>query len=123
MRIGLIAHDKNKTILSDFISDNQNFFKGHQLFSTHFTAQSILKKTKLDILEVRPAVLGGNQQIGSLVSSLSLDFLIFLVDPLTPSPHSTDTSALIRICNVHNIPLALNLATSQLLIKSLERNI
>ena len=66
--------------------------------------------------------LGGDQQIGSMIACGELDLVIFLRDPLTAQPHEPDVSALLRLCDVTNIPLATNISSAEIMLTALERN-
>ena len=121
MRIGLIAHDKKKDEIIVLAKKHKDVLAKHQLFATGTTGTLIMGETGLPINRMKSGPLGGDQQIGSMVADNGLDLLIFLRDPLTAQPHEPDVSALLRLCDVHNIPLATNLASAELLIKSLDR--
>ena len=79
-------------------------------------------ETGLSINRMKSGPLGGDQQIGSMVADNKIDMLIFLRDPLTAQPHEPDVSALLRLCDVHNIPLATNISTARILLDSLDKN-
>lgn len=106
----------------------QNFciaYKGilakHSLYATGTTGRLIEEVTNLSIHKYLPGHLGGSTQLGSQIEHNSIDLTIFLRDPLSPKSHEPDADIVIRLCDVHNIPLATNLATAELLIKSLDR--
>ena len=95
MRIALIAHDAKKKLMQNFcIAYRGKHLAGH---------------------------LGGMQQIGAQIEQNEIDLLIFLRDPLTPKRHEPDVNNVVKLCDMHNIPMATNLATAELLIKSLDR--
>lgn len=79
-------------------------------------------ETGLPINRMKSGPLGGDQQIGSMVADNGLDLLIFLRDPLTAQPHEPDVSALLRLCDVHNIPLATNRKTAEILLTALSND-
>ncbi|HPP18250.1 MAG TPA: methylglyoxal synthase, partial [Fervidobacterium sp.] len=66
---------------------------------------------------------GGDMQIGAMIVNGKIDFVLFLRDPLTAQPHEPDVSALLRVCDVHNVPLATNLATAEALVLEIEKTI
>lgn len=83
------------------------------LIATRSTGQTIAKRAGLPVLLRQSGPLGGDQQIGAMVASGEVDAVVFLRDPLTAHPHEPDVSALLRVCDVHNVPLATNLATAE----------
>jgi methylglyoxal synthase len=121
MNIALIAHDRKKEELVNFMIAYEKVFTGRRLFATGTTGKKIMDQTKLDIKCFMSGPLGGDQQIGALVAQNELDLIIFFRDPLMAQPHEPDISALLRLCDVQGIPVATNVATAELLVKSLER--
>ena len=79
-------------------------------------------ETGIKIYRMKSGPLGGDQQIGSMIANSQLDLVIFLRDPLTAQPHDPDVSALLRLCDVTNTPLATNMASSEIMLKALERD-
>lgn len=116
LSIALIAHDKKKDEMVQLTKAYQSVLKDHQLFATGTTGQRIIDATNLAVHRFKSGPLGGDQQIGSMVSNEEIDLVIFLRDPLTPQPHEPDISALLRLCDVYNIPLATNIATAEMLL-------
>ena len=88
----------------------------HNLFSTGTTGKRIEDVTQLKINKLLSGPYGGDQQIGALVATDKIDLVIFLRDPLTAQPHEPDILALLRICDVHGIPLATNITSAELLL-------
>lgn len=121
MKIALIAHDKKKTELVNFMIAYEHIFSEHTLYSTGTTGIRIMDATNLEILRLASGPLGGDQQIGALITTGELDLILFFRDPLTAQPHEPDVSALLRLCDVYGIPLATNVATAELLIKAVEQ--
>ena len=97
MNIGLIAHDSKKKLM-------QNFCIAYR-----------------GILSYLAGHLGGSQQLGAQIEHNEIDLVIFLRDPLTPKSHEPDVNNVVKLCDTHNIPLATNLATAELLIRALDR--
>ncbi|MBS7304831.1 MAG: methylglyoxal synthase [Clostridiales bacterium] len=122
MRIGLIAHDKKKDEIIVLAKKHKDVLAKHQLFATGTTGTLIMGETGLPINRMKSGPLGGDQQIGSMVADNGLDLLIFLRDPLTAQPHEPDVSALLRLCDVHNIPLATNRKTAEILLTALSND-
>ncbi|MCL2061967.1 MAG: methylglyoxal synthase [Firmicutes bacterium] len=121
MNIALIAHDKKKDDMITLSFAYQSILKSHTLFATGTTGQKIIDATGLRVRLFKSGPLGGDQQIGALVAANEMDLVVFLRDPLTAQPHEPDVSALLRLCDVHNIPLATNLATGEVLLRALGR--
>lgn len=121
MKIALIAHDKKKEEMVQFATAYEKTLSKHELFATGTTGLRIMEATNLKITRFKSGPLGGDQQIGSLVADNKFDLILFFRDPLTAQPHEPDVSALLRLCDVHQVPLATNLGTAEILIKGLER--
>jgi methylglyoxal synthase len=119
MRIALIAHDKKKEDIVEFVLRNKEVFKEHELFATGTTGRIISEATKLEVHRFLSGPLGGDQQIGAKVAEGNMDFVIFLRDPLTAQPHEPDVNALLRLCDVHHIPLATNIGSAEIFLKAL----
>lgn len=120
MDIALIAHDKMKDQLVKFAVKYKDTLAKHSLFSTGTTGKRIMDVTGLEITRFLSGPLGGDQQIGSLVAYEKIDLVIFMRDPLTAQPHEPDVQALMRLCDVHKIPMATNITTAELLLRTME---
>ena len=116
LNIALIAHDKKKDDMVKFVVRNSGKLINHNLFSTGTTGKRIEDVTELKINKLLSGPYGGDQQIGALVATDKIDLVIFLRDPLTAQPHEPDVLALLRICDVHGIPLATNITSAELLL-------
>lgn len=121
MNIGLIAHDSKKKLMQNFCIAYRGILNKHELYATGTTGRLIEEVTNLTVHKFLAGHLGGEQQLGSQIETNDVDLLIFLRDPLSPRQHDPDVNNLFRLCDIHNIPLATNLATAELLIKSLDR--
>ena len=119
MRIAIIAHDKKKAEMLQLTEKYQNILSRHKLIATGTTGSLIKEKLDLDVQCYLSGPLGGDQQIGAETACSQVDMVIFLRDPLTAQPHEPDISALIRICDVHNIPIATNAGTAKALLNAL----
>jgi methylglyoxal synthase len=119
MRIAFIAHDKKKDDLVDFVKRYKDVFEDHELFATGTTGKLIMDTVGLKVTRFLSGPLGGDQQIGAKLATGELDIVIFLRDPLTAQPHEPDVSALLRLCDVHNTPLATNLGSAEIFVKAL----
>lgn len=121
MNIALIAHDRKKDEMVNFVIAFEHVFSKHSLYTTGTTGKKIMENTKLKVHRFMSGPLGGDQQIGALVAQNEMDLIIFLRDPLMAQPHEPDITALLRLCDVQGIPVATNVATGEILIKALER--
>lgn len=129
-RIGLVAHDNRKEDLKQWVDYNWKILIKHNLICTGTTGSVIeaaLKKKlsasggadkKINLKRLKSGPLGGDQQLGALISQQKIDILIFLWDPMQPQPHDVDVKALLRIAMVYNLPMANNRATADFLITS-----
>lgn len=121
LNIALIAHDKKKEEMVNFCVAYIEILQKHKLCATGTTGKLIQEATELPVHRFLSGPMGGDQQIGSRVAYNRLDLIIFLRDPLTAQPHEPDVNALLRLCDVHNIPLATNIATAEVLLKAVDR--
>ena len=121
MNIALIAHDKKKQDIIDFATAYKHILEKHALFATGTTGTRISEATGLSIHLFQSGPLGGDQQIGAKIAHNEMDMVIFFRDPLTAQPHEPDVSALMRLCDVYKIPLATNVAASEIFIRGLDR--
>ena len=121
MNIGLIAHDSKKALMQNFCIAYKGILSKHDLYATGTTGRLIEEVTNLNIHKYLAGPLGGKQQLGAQISQNELDALIFLRDPMTPKPHEPDVNDVIRLCDMHNIPMATNLATAEIIILALDR--
>jgi methylglyoxal synthase len=119
MTLALIAHDKKKDDLIEFVKRHLEGLRDLELVATGTTGRLIMQATGLDVTTVLSGPLGGDQQIGGMVARGDIQAVIFLRDPLTAQPHEPDITALLRVCDVHNIPLATNEATAELVLGSI----
>lgn len=121
MNIGLIAHDAKKTLMQNFCIAYRGILSKHELYATGTTGRLIEEVTNLSIHKFLAGHLGGMQQLGAQIGHNDIDALIFLRDPLTVKPHEPDVNDVIRLCDMHNIPMATNLATAELLVLAIDR--
>ncbi|MDD4212681.1 MAG: methylglyoxal synthase [Bacilli bacterium] len=117
MRIALIAHDKKKDEMIRFAKEFESYLGIHDLFATGTTGKLINESTKLKVHCYKSGPLGGDQEIGAQVANGNLDLVVFFRDPLTSQPHEPDISALLRLCDVYEIPLATNISTAKMIIR------
>ena len=115
--IALIAHDKKKNEMLEFAGHHKELLANFHLVATHTTGTLINETFGLNVETMMSGPLGGDQQIGAMVATEKIDYVIFLRDPLTSQPHEPDINALLRLCDVHNIPLATNRKSGHILLK------
>ena len=119
LRLALIAHDNKKVDLIAFVQKHADRFGSFRLVATRATGKVIRDKINLEVKCFLPGPCGGDLQIGGELASGRIDALIFLRDPLLAQPHEPDITALLRVCDVHNIPVATNLSTAEILLEVL----
>lgn len=119
MHIALIAHDRMKPALSEWVEQHRAVLAPHRLTATGTTGSVLLERCpELTIERVKSGPLGGDQQIGALIAETAIDAVIFFIDPLSPMPHDVDVKALTRLCVVYDVPLAMSRATADALLGS-----
>ena len=119
--IALIAHDTKKDNIVDFARQYTPVLGRYRLIATGTTGQRIQSATDLPVQTVLSGPMGGDAQIAAEVATGNVLAVIFLVDPLYAQPHEPDIQALLRICNVHNVPLATNVATAESIMNGFAR--
>jgi methylglyoxal synthase len=119
MRLALIAHDEKKEEMIEFAGDHEDRLAEAELMATGTTGQRLMEETALDVERKESGPLGGDMQIGGEIAEQTCDGVIFLRDPLTAQPHEPDVTALLRLCDVHDIPLATNVASARFLLDGL----
>ncbi|MBQ9436747.1 MAG: methylglyoxal synthase [Lachnospiraceae bacterium] len=121
MKIALTAHNAKKTLMQNFCIAYRGILSKNELYATGTTGRLIEEATNLTVHKYLAGHLGGVQQLGAQIENNEVDLVIFLRDPLTVEPGEPSTINIFQQCDNHNIPLATNLATAELLIKSLDR--
>ncbi|XMB86281.1 methylglyoxal synthase [Mycoplasmatota bacterium WC44] len=119
MKVALIAHDNKKEDMIELVKKFKDKFANHQLFGTGTTGKRIMDEVGLPVHCFKSGPLGGDQEIGARVSAGEIEMIIFLRDPLTAHPHEPDVSALLRLSDIYEIPLATNRKTAEMLIDNL----
>ena len=119
MKFALVSHDNKKVDMVAFISKRLDFFnrKDVEIVATGTTGEKIENIGVVEVEKVASGPMGGDAEIGAMVSKGEIEGVIFLRDPLEKHPHDPDISMLLRLCDVHNIPLATNYKTASILIK------
>ena len=121
MNIALIAHDAKKKLMQNFCIAYRGILSKNDLFATGTTGRLIEEVTNLTIHKFLAGHLGGEQQLGSQIEHNQIDLIIFLRDPFTPKSHEPDVNNIVHLCDRHNIPLATNVATAEVLVRGMER--
>ncbi len=121
MNIAFIAHDMKKELMVQFCIAYKGILNKHSLFATDTTGKMIIENTGMDVYRFLPGHQGGDQQIGARVAYNEIDLVFFFRDPNTKESHEPDIMNLLRLCDMHNIPIATNIATAEVLIHGLER--
>ena len=121
MNIALIAHDSKKELMIQFCIAYCGVLNKHNLCATGTTGKQVSEATGLKIQRYLNGSQGGSEQIGARISCNEIDLLLFFRDPITSKPNEPNEYDLLRLCDVHNIPVATNIATAEALIHALER--
>ena len=117
--IALIAHDRCKTTMVEFAREHAATLGSYDLIATRTTGTMLNETLALNVKTMLSGPLGGDLQIGAMVAEGKISAVIFLRDVMNAQPHEPDISALMRACDVHNVPLATNVATAQALMRAL----
>ncbi len=121
--VALIAHDKKKLDLAIFAKDHAHILEKFPLIATNTTGSVLESKTTLHVTHLLSGPQGGDLQVGARIAEEGVLAVIFFRDPLTAQPHEPDVSALMRICDVHEVPLATNLGTAVAIVAWLEEQL
>ena len=121
--VALIAHDKKKLDLAIFAKDHADILRKFPLIATSTTGGMLETKSHLSVERLMSGPQGGDLQVGARIAEEKVMAVIFFRDPLTAQPHEPDVSALMRICDVHEIPLATNLGSAEAIIAWLEEQL
>lgn len=121
MNIALIAHDSKKELMVQFCIAYCGILSRYNICATGMTGKLVSEATGLHIQRFLSGTQGGDQQLASSISCNEIDLLVFFRDPLNPRSHEPNDINILRLCDVHNIPVATNIATAEALIHALER--
>lgn len=116
--LGLVAHDACKPVLLDWVGAHRERLSALTLFATGTTGRRLMKAyPALAVNALKSGPLGGDQQLGAMICEGRLDALVFFTDPMSPQPHDVDVKALTRLAVLYDIPLALNRASAEAVIR------
>jgi len=118
--IALISHDGKKADMVAFALAHKDTLSEYHLIATNTTGGLIKDKANLDVEQMLSGPIGGDAQIAAKIAVGEIEAVFFFVDPLGKHPHDPDIQSLLRICNVHNVPLATNTATAEFIITNKE---
>jgi methylglyoxal synthase len=118
-RIALIAHNEKKDDMIELASEYADLLRQCVLVATGTTGKRLSEEVGLNIERKLSGPFGGDMQIGAELVEGKIDCVIFLRDPMTPQPHEPDINALVRACDVHNVPCATNMASARMLLAQL----
>ena len=121
MNIAIIAHDAKKELMVQFCIAYCGILSRHTILATGTTGKLVAEATGLDIVKFLSGEQGGAQQIASRIGCGEVDLVLFFRNPLDPNKNEPDESGILRLCDMHNIPVATNIATGEMLIHGLER--
>lgn len=121
MNVGLIAHDNKKKLMQNFCIAYRHILSRHSVYATGTTGRLVEEVTNLHIHKYLAGHLGGEQQMGTQIAGNDMDLVIYLRDPMPDAERDVSLQTIVRLCDTHNIPIATNVATAELLIMALDR--
>ena len=121
-RIALIAHDDKKPEMIDLVQTYESMLSEFDILGTGTTGMRIMEETDLDVDRKESGRLGGDAQIAAEVAEDRIDGIVFLRDPLRAQPHEPDISALLRLCDVHDVPLTTSRSGAEYLLEEIARD-
>ncbi|KXL54056.1 methylglyoxal synthase [Anaerotignum neopropionicum] len=121
MNIGLIAHDNKKKLMENLCIAYRHILCKHDIYATSTTGRLVEDAANLVVHKYLSSRLGGQQQMGAQIVNNDIDVMIFLRDPVSPQDYESEVTSIFRLCDMHNIPLATNLATAEALLLALDR--
>jgi methylglyoxal synthase len=121
LNIALIAHDKKKELMVQFCIAYKGILSKHMLFATGTTGKLVIENTGMRVYRFLSGPQGGDQQISARIAYNEIDLVLFFRDPLSAENYEPDVSSMLRLCDMHNIPVATNAATAEVLVRGLDR--
>jgi methylglyoxal synthase len=119
--LALVAHDEKKDDLLQLAARHRSTLSNLRLIATGHTGAQIADLLDLEVERVHSGPEGGDLEIGARIVAGDVDAVVFLRDPLTSHPHEPDIQALLKVCDIHGVPLATNLASAEILLRSLSQ--
>ena len=116
MQVAFLAHDEKKQALVEFVSEHIELLEEFDCMATGSTSERLTEETELTVEQLNSGSHGGDMMIGAAVATNDCDAVIFLRDPLTAQPHDPDITALLRVCDVHDVPFATNLSSADAIV-------
>lgn len=121
LKIALISHDNKKPDMVSFVMKRRGFFANNtEIFATRSTGMHVQKAGLTNVTVLNSGPIGGDAEIAAMIVNKQIDVVIFFIDPLDVHPHQSDVNMLLRICNVHNVPLATNEAGASVMLSYYE---
>ena len=121
MNIALVAHDNKKVLMENLCIAYRHILSKHEIYATETTGLLVEETSNLSVHKYLAGHLGGEQQLGSQIANNDIDLVIFLRDPVSAKNYEPDINGVLRLCDIHKIPLASNLATAEALLLALDR--
>ena len=121
MNIALIAHDSKKKLMQNLCIAYRGILAKNEIYATGSTGRLIEEATGLTVHKLLSGHIGGEEQMGAMIEQNQIDVVVFFRDPMNPRSHEPDINKVIRLCDIHSVPLATNIASAEMLLKSLER--
>jgi methylglyoxal synthase len=121
MKVALMAQDSKKKLMQNLCVAYRSIMMKHELYATGTTGRLIEEASGLNVRKSLAGQIGGEEQIGAMIDQNQIDLVIFFRDPAGPRSREQDVNKVIRLCDMHNVPLATNIGTAELLLKSLDR--
>lgn len=121
LNIAIIAQDKKKELMIQFCMAYCGILSKHNVCATTTTAKLVSEATGLRIEKLLPGLQGGEQQVSARVSYNEIDLVLYFRDPMYISKYEQDSHSIVRLCDIHNIPIATNVATAEMLVLGLDR--
>ena len=118
--LALIAHDQKKMAMLDFVREHVDFFRQKRMIATGRTGEMLQQELGLEVDRAPHGPYGGDLVIGGKVAEGTIEAVLFFRDPLTAQPHEPDVSALMRVCDVHHVPLATNVASAEAIVTAMK---
>ena len=121
MNVALIAHDSKKKLMQNLCIAYRSILSKNSVYATGTTGRLVEEVTGLNVHKFLAGHIGGEEQMGAMIEQNQIDLVVFFRDPMNPRRHEPDINKVICLCDIHSVPLATNIASAEMLLKSLER--